>query len=209
MSRARFSLRCRVVACLAVSTSVVTLAVAIVTSSPAAASPPSFTSPTPSPLPVSAAPAGQAPVEAREPVQVDSASLPTLSGGPVTSPVSAPSQGFNATTSKVDGRSVNSTDFVNADGSHTAMLSPAPTNYQGPDGSWQPINDEVESDSAQAGGLTNTANSLSPVSFRTSVASVRARATSPPCSVSMACRASGTFLDKLIMSEVAGHGNRA
>lgn len=65
---------------------------------------------------------------------------------------------FDPATSKVSSRAAKSTDYVNTDGSHTAVLSQDVVNFQAPDGSWQPVSNDVEADPLLPGGLRNKAN---------------------------------------------------
>ncbi len=77
---------------------------------------------------------------------------------PASSAGAAGRQHFDALRSVVVGRTAQSTSYLNPDGTRTAVLSGEPVNYRTSDGSFQPINDQLVSDSVVAGGLTNTAN---------------------------------------------------
>jgi hypothetical protein len=67
--------------------------------------------------------------------------------------------GFVPGASVVSSRSAMSTDYVNPDGTHTAVLATEPVNYQTPDSVWHPVDNSVQADPALPGGFRNTANS--------------------------------------------------
>lgn len=56
-------------------------------------------------------------------------------------------------------RAAQVTDYLNADGSHSAVLSSVPVNYRTPVGVWQPIDNTLMADPDRAGGFVNSANS--------------------------------------------------
>lgn len=66
---------------------------------------------------------------------------------------------FDPATAKVDSRASTSTDYVNADGSHTMVFSTVPVNFQDSSGVWRAVDNTLVADPDQAGGFVSKANS--------------------------------------------------
>jgi RHS repeat-associated protein len=102
--------------------------------------------------PVAAGVRGRGPQPADGDVPVLSSDVPPATSRPA-------SKGFDEKTSKLATRAARSNDYVNTDGTHTMVLSRQTVNFQTADGTWAPVDNRVQADPEQTGGLRNTANS--------------------------------------------------
>lgn len=71
----------------------------------------------------------------------------------------SPRNASDLSQSVVSSRKARSTDYLNPDGSHTAVLADHSVNYLAPDATYQPIDSSLVPDAELSGGLINSANS--------------------------------------------------